>query len=378
MGLNICTEYPQRVIKHIMSILITIFSAGYRGKAVDMAKNSENHRTTIAHFLNSGKWDSVKLEGILKKAVIRVIYEEARRSGKPVYCIVDDTIASKTKPSLQAMHPIDGAYFHYSHLKRKQDYGHQAVAVMLCCNGIKLHYATLLYDKTISKIQLVCNIAKELPEAPVVSYFLCDSWYTCPKVTDAFIQKGFYTIGALKTNRILYPSGIRQKLSAFALHLRKSDAAVRLVTVGNRQYYVFRYEGSLNGLDNAVVLITYPKDTFLSPKALRAFLSMDTSLSTQEILDFYTHRWAIEVYFRQCRDKLAFAQFQIRSAAGIRRFWLLSSLAYFICCTGSGSFVPFQVGFASFSIQIRREQISFIYHYGAAHLPLDVLLSLAA
>ena len=36
-------------------------------------------------------------------------------------------IASKTKPSLQALHPIEDAYFYQSHLKGKQDYGHQAV-----------------------------------------------------------------------------------------------------------------------------------------------------------------------------------------------------------------------------------------------------------
>ena len=38
---------------------------------------------------------------------------------------------------------------------------------------------------------------------------------------DSFIRKGFYTIGALKTNRILYLWGICQKAGLFALHLRK-------------------------------------------------------------------------------------------------------------------------------------------------------------
>ena len=49
--------------------------------------------------------------------------------------------------------------------------------------------------------------------------------------------------------------------------------------------YVYRYEGNLNGIENAVVLITYPKDAFQVPKALRAFISTDVSLSTKEILD---------------------------------------------------------------------------------------------
>ena len=105
---------------------------------------------------------------------------------------------------------------------------------------------------------------------------------------DSFIKRGFYTIGALKTNRILYPAGIRQKLSQFALFLHKTDAAVRLVTVGNRQYYVYRYEGKLNGLEHAVVLMTYPKDAFHKPQALRAFLCSDTSANCKCKLDTRT------------------------------------------------------------------------------------------
>ena len=46
---------------------------------------------------------------------------------------------------------------------------------MLSCNGITLNYAVILYDKTKSKIKIVQDIAAELPEAPVVSYFLCDA-----------------------------------------------------------------------------------------------------------------------------------------------------------------------------------------------------------
>ena len=45
----------------------------------------------------------------------------------------------------RALHPIEDAYFHQSHLKGKQDYGHQAVAVMLSCNGIENAVVLLSY-----------------------------------------------------------------------------------------------------------------------------------------------------------------------------------------------------------------------------------------
>ena len=114
---------------------------------------------------------------------------------------------------------------------------------------------------------------------------------------DCFAKKGFYTIGALKTNRILYPCGIRQKASAFALHLRKTDPNISLVTVDKRQFYVYRYEGNLNDVPNAVVLLSYPAECFGIPKALRIFVSTNAALSTQEILRLYTQRWQIELFF---------------------------------------------------------------------------------
>lgn len=111
---------------------------------------------------------------------------------KAFFCIVDDTTASKTKPSSQALHPIEDAYFHQSHLKGKQDYGHQAVAVMLSC------------------------------------------WYTSEKIINTFAAGGFHTIGALKTNRMLYPFGFKKKLNEFAAFLTSTRSNFRLVTVKNK------------------------------------------------------------------------------------------------------------------------------------------------
>ena len=225
--LNLCKFYSNRVINHLMSILSSIFISGYHGKTTNFAKNSSCHRTTIAHFLNSGKWNDPLLSDALKQAVIEIIYSEAARTGNPVFCIVDDTIASKTKPLSRALHPIEDAYFHQSHLKKKQDYGHQAVAVMLSCNGIVLNYAFVMYNKSISKIDIVQNIAKEL-----------------------------------------------------AAELSVTHNGFDLATVKKRKYYVYRYEGNLNGIENAVVLLSYPEKAFGNPKALRAFISTQELVSS--------------------------------------------------------------------------------------------------
>lgn len=83
-----------------------------------------------------------------------------------------------------------------------------------CCYAfLQWHCSELcfvMYNKSISKIDIVQSIAKELPVPPVMSYFLCDCWYVSEKIINTFAQRGFHTIGALKTNRLLYPSGMKR------------------------------------------------------------------------------------------------------------------------------------------------------------------------
>ena len=114
---------------------------------------------------------------------------------------------------------------------------------MLSCNGIVLNYAFVMYNKSISKINIVENIAKELPVPPVMSYFLCDCWYTFEKIINIFAARGFHTIGALKTNRMLYPFGFKKnsktfkkKLNEFATLLSITRSSFHLVTVKKQKY----------------------------------------------------------------------------------------------------------------------------------------------
>ena len=366
-------------MRHIIAIMLSVFMTGYKGKTVDFARASDCHRTTVAHFLNKGKWDSDKLRNTLKASIIEIIYKKAKETGKPIYLIADDTIASHTKPSSKALHPIEDAYFHMSHLKGCQDYGHQAVGIMLSCSGITLNYDIVMYDKTKSKIKIIQSIINELPEAPVVSYFLCDSWYTTTKLMNPFIEKGFHTIGALKTNRIIYPCGIKTSIQKFSMFIRKDDPNVSLVTVGGRQFFVYRYEGALNDMENAVVLITYPKNAFGDGKALRAFISTDIFLSTEDILVHYMKRWEIELFFRESKTKLSLDKYQVRSAQGIKRYWLIMSLTHFMCCTCAGeSYCNFTEGYKYFCDYVHKEQLRYIYKCVQKGISFEQLCTLVA
>jgi hypothetical protein len=122
----------------------------------------------------------------------------------------------------------------------------------------------------------------------------------------------------------------------------------------------------------------YPEKAFGKPKALRAFLCMDVSLSTNEILDNYVCRWPIEVFFRQCKDKLALDSYQIRSAQGIRRYWLIMSFAHYMCVVGTGKVCPFETGYRKISDIIQMEKYLTLYQYARECIGFDSFVKVVA
>jgi hypothetical protein len=48
------------------------------------------------------------------------------------------------------------------------------------------------------------------------SYVLVDSWYTSEKCINGSQKLGFQVIGGIKSNRIFYPDGIKNKLNEFS------------------------------------------------------------------------------------------------------------------------------------------------------------------
>jgi hypothetical protein len=242
-----------------------------------------------------------------------------------------------------------------------------------------LIHAIDLYDKTktqldgtvYTKIDYVCDMAATLPLPPHGGYVLVDSWFTCARVIDSYASAGYHLIGGLKTNRIIYPQGIRISVKDFSTHIQKED--VRLVTVNGTSYWTYRYEGALNDIENAVVLLCWPEQAFGEPKALRAFLCTDVSLTTETISSYYSKRWPIEIFFRQSKNNLGFDTYQVRSATAFIRLWTLLGWTHLYCTTGLGQPCPFGNGLRTVRKQIQLDRLQFVYDCGQNNVPFHIV-----
>lgn len=325
------TSVPQR---RIQEIILSSCAKGNSGKMSDCAHYGTAHRTTYGYFLSKGKWDDQRLEETQKRESFQTISKLAHDSQEPVFVSIDDTVLPKTVPSSKAKRPTQGTGWHYSHLEGKVVYGYQVHAALVGTGDVSLCCSLKRCSEQGTKMDMTLDLIRSLPDG-TGSYVLMDSWYTNSRVLDACKEKGCHLIGAMKTNRILYPNGKRTSAADLASSLDKS--CFHPVTVKGHAYMVYRYEGTLNKISHAVVLLTYPEGALGKKDALRVFLCSDTSLTDEKILEYYSHRWAIEVFFRSLKCHMGLKGFMVRAAKALDRFLLILAIAHFFFSCGLGA-----------------------------------------
>lgn len=165
---------------------------------------------------------------------------------------------------------------------REGVYGYQIHAVIVGTGNTSLCYSLKrCCPENGTKINMTLDIISSLPD-DAGAYVLMDSWYTNSSVLDVCREKICHLIGAMKTNRIPFPEGKRTSAAYLATSL--PPGCFHPVTAKSRTYMVYHYEGSLNKIDHAVVLLSYPVEALGKKGTLRVFLCSDVSLPDETIL----------------------------------------------------------------------------------------------
>ncbi|WP_374723336.1 IS701 family transposase [Calidifontibacillus erzurumensis] len=370
LGLPLYFSKP--VMKHLVHIVDAMISKGFSGTLTDLHHWSfhPNHRTTLSHFFTNSPWKEEVLLHKLQQWILHRVERTAKNENQPIFVSIDDTICQKTKPLSQAKHVIQGCDWHYSHADKKSIWGHSLVWLMVHTMSQAFPFSFRLYDKESgkSKGELAIEMLSSLNVHQPV-YVLMDSWYPSQTLVDACLKKGFHVIAMLKTNRILYPKGIAIQAKKLAHYIEPKDT--HLVTVGEERYRVYRYEGALKGLGDAVVLFTWKADQPLTSEYLHCILSTDRELSDEDILRYYTERWSIESFFRQAKDQLKLDGYRIRKHQAMKRYWILVQLAYVYSMFESNS--NFSDGLDLLRKKKGHSLVEFVYRAAKQNIPIDAV-----
>lgn len=177
---------------------------------------------------------------------------------------------------------------------------------------------------------------------------------------------------ALKTNRVIFPQGHERlgiKLHKFATSLDIKD--FDLVTVKNKQYYIYTYIGKLKDRKNIAIVLSYPKDAFQKDGALKTFISLDKSLTQLNILTQYIDRWAIEPFFRDCKTYLGLDGYQVRSKKSINRYLTIMLVNYTYCKIYSNDYHHFNTGYKAAKKDLEKSKVIYIYEAAANGMPIE-------
>ncbi|MEJ2673440.1 MAG: transposase [Deltaproteobacteria bacterium] len=172
-------------------------------------------------------------------------------------------------------------------------------------------------------------------------YLLVDAWFTSPKFCQDVKGLNLHVIGRLKRDRTLY----YWHGTGYTLDQLYQVRKYRLVKAAALGLSLIRVPVNCgNGLKGAIVftkgykepdLETLPGGKIEAEPPWAAFFTTDLALTAAEVVKKYLGRWAIEVFFKEAKQRLGLGQEQGRSFAAqvysvTQAFFRYSLLAYLL------------------------------------------------
>jgi hypothetical protein len=305
------------------------------------------HRAQISRFLSRPRWRKLEINSILQKQLL----ELEAKSGELVY-IVDATLTSqggkKTENTFSTgnrkRRPCKGRRYGKTKHVRKNCHSF-TTGLLITPSGIRIPfckpYHTHEHCKKTGRIhrttaEAAADLIRELPlpeEARVV--VLGDTAYDAEAVRDACEDRGYSWIFPCNPERVLAgPKGKRPKVRSLLKDWSKwSRQTVRLAPgqgayaeyrrlsphrVGPkaklRTYYVHQERRQVHSVGEVLLIFSTIRENLkaATPDDVKILMTNDRRLSVRNVVELYSLRWQIELFFKELKSTLGFHQYQFQ------------------------------------------------------------------
>jgi len=200
--------------------------------------------------------------------------------------------------------------------------------------------AQRLGTKYLSQIDLAEELIKGLPEMPpgVQVEVLGDSFFFCAQIVKACRERNYVLTSRAQTNQTVTGPGagrrttVGKKMKRLFARRQAKPVTVkvrhrtRTFLVAQRQH-AFRKIGLIN------TVYSKEKGKKRDPIAL---VTTDLAATPKEVIERMGHRWAIELFFRSCKQDLGMGHYQGRHWEGVDQHLQLVLIAHLLLsCAGS-------------------------------------------
>jgi SRSO17 transposase len=298
-------------------------------------------KDALYDLLNREDLDWRKLQLLTAKKVLK-----ANPKNKISAFVIDDTVKTRRGKKMP------GVSSHFDHLTARCVMGQQIVTLGVAndeqfvpvdneifISKVKeqaLDYkfndrrsvAAKRYEKSKqqTKPEMVCDmIARAIRGGINADYFLADAWFATKHILRMTIEHSLVAIVRMKKNKMKYrliTNGNSHLLCAQELY--KQHVKGRWQTLDHMPYQSKSIAVELNLASSAKESPQWVKVKLLFVRSVdeskqqaskhdwALFLTTDSQLEDEKILEIYALRWGIEVYFKEAKQKLGFLKEQSR------------------------------------------------------------------
>jgi hypothetical protein len=333
-------------------------------RAAGAVRCEARHRAQISRFLSRPRWRKLDINSLLRQKLL----ERETKSGRFIF-IIDATLTSqggkKTQNTFSTgnrkRRPRKGR--RYGQYKHKPKNCHSfTMGLLITPSGIRVPFCKPYYSREYCKAtgrthrttaEAAADLIAELPlpeDASVI--VLGDTAYDAEVVRDACLPRRYSWIFPCNPERVLAgPKGQRPKVrsllkdwstwsrqtirlapgqGSYAVYRRLSPHRIG-PKAKPRTYYVRQERRPVHSIGDVRIIFSTTKDNLktATPDDVKILMTNDQRLSVRDVIELYSLRWQIELFFKELKSSLGFHQYQFQKFEPVEG-WTELALATFM------------------------------------------------
>lgn len=330
-------------------------------QAAGTLRSETRHRAGVCRFLARPRWRAREINGPLREAVLEL--ETARG---PFLFIVDATLGAQQGKKTQNTYstgnrqrrPKKGRRYGKKKYARKSCHSF-TMGLLITPSGIRIPFQRPHRTKEYCQqkglrhrttAQSAADMIRDLPlpeEAEVV--VLGDTAYDAKVVREACEERNYTWIFPCNPERVLAgPKGKRPKVRSLLKDWsKKSLKTVRFVPAGgkyaeyrrlsshrigpkakSRTYYVHQEKRDVHSVGKVQLVFSTMKQELQKATAddVKILMTNNLQRGVREVIELYSVRWQIELFFKELKSTLGFHQYQFQNFEAVEG-WVELALA---------------------------------------------------
>ena len=352
LSFTVCNDFAQGMI--LLMVLGFILRRGRMSclQAAGIIASEAVHRGELTRFLSRPRWQKPDFNAALRK---RLLMMESRR-GKFLF-IVDGTLVSQSGQKTQNTYstgnrvrrPRKGRRYNKKKIVRKTCHSF-TFGLLITPSGYRIPFQVPHYTESYCQehglahrttAEAAADMIRNLPlpaDAEVV--VLGDTAYDAKSIREACDERGYSWIVPVNVNRVFEGRRgsrpqVRSRLKDWtSLSLKKfrlqastgKYADYRRLSryrVGPKQkpreYYSYQETREVHSVGRVRLVYSTMKPNLKKATCddVKILMTNATWLSHREIIELYTLRWQIELFFKELKSQLGFAQYSFQKFSSV-------------------------------------------------------------